>query len=146
MTGDDAGPLPVFVYGTLRPGQPGFDELNLSGRVDRIGPDRVAGTLYDLGDYPGALLPTAPLQGTGWIVGELLMPRDADVLALLDAFELYDPASPDDSEYLRLPVITEGRVSAWIYTYNFPIHPSRAIPSGDWTNRPAHPGHGPSAG
>ncbi len=122
---------PVFVYGTLRPGQPGFDELKLANRVEHLGPAAVAGSLYDLGDYPGAVLRSA-----GVIVGELLRPLDDAVLPLLDEFELFDPSDPAGSEYLRVPVTALGQSgSAWIYIYNFPLDGARLIASGDWSAR-----------
>ncbi len=123
--------LPVFVYGTLRPGQPGFDEMGLGARVDLLGPASVIGTLYDLGDYPGALL-----QGDGVIVGDLLRPRDDAVLSSLDSFELFDPEDPAASEYLRVPTcLLNGGRSVWIYVYNFSLTEARVIPSGDWLRR-----------
>lgn len=122
---------PVFVYGTLRPGQPAFKELRLAERVVCLGPATVAGTLYDLGDYPGAIL-----GDSGVIAGELLMPRDDAVFTVLDAFELFNPQNPDQSEYLRVQTMTSAdEASAWIYVYNFALNGARSIPSGDWSDR-----------
>lgn len=123
--------LPVFVYGTLRTGLAGFAELGLVGRVTSLGPARVAGTLYDLGDYPGALL-----TGEGLIEGELLALSDTSVLHLLDEYELFTPENPAGSEYIRVPVLTEGEaVNAWIYVYNFPLEDARLIVGGNWNDR-----------
>jgi len=124
--------LPVFVYGTLRSGEAGFAELGLGELVETLGPATVAGTLYDLGEYPGALL------GSGAIIsGELLLPRDEAVLALLDAYELFDPADPAGSEYRRVQTATkDGGIKIWIYVYNFPLENARLIPGGDWLQRP----------
>jgi gamma-glutamylcyclotransferase (GGCT)/AIG2-like uncharacterized protein YtfP len=123
--------LPVFVYGTLRPGEQGFVDLDLAGSVDVLGPARVAGVLYDLGDYPGVIL-----GGNGPIHGELLGPRDEAVLERLDSYELYDPADPAGSEYLRVEATTlEDGLSIWIYIYNFPLEDACPIPGGDWMRR-----------
>jgi len=124
--------LPVFVYGTLRSGEAGFAELGLGELVETLGPATVAGTLYDLGEYPGALL------GSGAIIsGELLLPRDEAVLALLDAYELFDPADPAGSEYRRVQTATkDDGIKIWIYVYNFPLENARLIPGGDWLQRP----------
>jgi gamma-glutamylcyclotransferase (GGCT)/AIG2-like uncharacterized protein YtfP len=120
--------LPVFVYGLLCPRFEGFAELCLADRVDILGPDRITGTLYDLGDYPG-LVPS----GAGIVVGELLMPRDDGVLALLDAYELYDPANPQASEYVRVRVTTlDGGIDAWVYAYNRDVGGVPVIAGGRW--------------
>ncbi|HEX7854370.1 MAG TPA: gamma-glutamylcyclotransferase family protein [Sphingobium sp.] len=121
-------PTPIFVYGTLRPGDVGFIEAGLEGRVALLGPACVRGTLYDLGDYPGAVL-----GGTGLIVGELLRPLDDALLAILDGYELYDPVDEKRSEYLRLRVtIVDANLSAWIYAYNHSLKGVPIIPGGDW--------------
>jgi gamma-glutamylcyclotransferase (GGCT)/AIG2-like uncharacterized protein YtfP len=131
---------PVFVYGTLRPGQPGFAELGLSSRVDVSGPARVTGTLYDLGDYPAAVL-----TGTGVIHGELLIPHDEIVLADLDAFEIFDPLDHQQSEYLRVATRCHGTASSiWVYVYNWTLAGFPIIPSGDWLLKRPDMGNHPS--
>lgn len=124
----DALSLPIFVYGTLRPGDVGFAEAGLAGRVAPLGPAFVRGLLYDLGDYPGAVL-----TGSGLIAGELLRPLDPGVLPLLDEYEIYSPADPKGSEYLRLRTVTvDTGISVWIYVYNRSIADRAPIPGGDW--------------
>lgn len=128
MPGGEDDALPVFVYGTLRPGDIGYAEVGLDGRVEHLGPAQVAGTLYDLGDYPGAI----PGEG-GLIRGELLLPLDGHVLSLLDEYEIYDPADPKSSEFLRLRGVTVGDgLSVWIYAYNRSVTDVPVITGGDW--------------
>lgn len=118
----------LFLYGTLMTGEPGYRELELQGRLTLIARDRIAGTLYDLGDYPGAVP-----GGTGMIMGELFLPRDDGVLAMLDKYEVYDPASPAESEYMRVRVKTLDRaVNAWTYAYNQDVNGAPVIASGCW--------------
>lgn len=122
---------PLFVYGTLRSGEAGIAEIGLAGRVTSLGPARVAGQLYDLGDYPGATL-----GGDSVIVGELLQPCDETMLATMDTYELFDPANPAGSEYLRVTATTlDSSLSIWIYVYNFPLEGARLVPGGDWLAR-----------
>ncbi|MET0241468.1 MAG: gamma-glutamylcyclotransferase family protein [Sphingobium sp.] len=123
--------LPVFVYGTLRTGDVGFLALDLAERVDSLGMAAVAGTLIDLGDYPGAVVGSG-----GVITGELLMPRDDAVLALLDDYEMFDPLDPAGSEYVRRQIETLGTgLSVWIYVYNRDHGQAPVITSGDWASR-----------
>lgn len=120
--------LPFFVYGLLRPGLEGFVELGLVDRVDSRGSDRIVGTLYDLGNYPG-LIP----GGDKVIIGELLMPRDAGVITLMDTYELYDPADSDGSEYLRVTTTTLDRgVDVWVYAYNRSVEGYPQLSDGIW--------------
>lgn len=127
---DAPAPLPLFVYGLLRPGLAGFQELGLADRMTVIGPDRITGTLYDLGDYPGVVP-----GGTAVVHGLLLQPQDADVLALIDAYEEYDAGDPDGSEYLRVVLRTLHGVEAWVYAYNRPTLDWPIVPGGDWLHR-----------
>lgn len=121
--------LPIFVYGTLRPGDVGFVETGLVGRVECLGIAQVCGTLYHLGDYPGLVL-----GGSGLVTGELLLPRDEGVLPLLDEYEMYDPANEKGSEYLRVRVgLFRPSLSCWIYVYNRPLDNTPIIPGGEWS-------------
>jgi gamma-glutamylcyclotransferase (GGCT)/AIG2-like uncharacterized protein YtfP len=128
---DDDGALPIFVYGTLQPGDVGFAELAIETRVQCLGPAFVRGILHDLGDYPGIVL-----AGSGLVRGQLIQPLDMDVLPLLDKYELYDPYDPKESEFLRLRTLAGPRLlSCWIYVYNWTVTDSPVIPGGDWSRR-----------
>ncbi len=126
MSGADET-LPIFVYGLLKPGLAGYLELDLAHRTLIAGPDRLAGTLYDLDDYPGALP-----GGSGTIHGVLLHPLTSGVLADIDSYELFDPADPDGSEYLRVCVTTLGGIDAWTYAYNRSVAGAPALSDGIW--------------
>ena len=121
----------LFVYGLLMPGQSGYDELGLADRTQRLGPDRVMGRLYDLGDYPGLVA-----DGSGVVHGEILRSNDASLLAELDAYELYDPEDLDRSDYRRVRIVTLDRAPpAWTYIYLRPLNECPIIETGDWRNR-----------
>lgn len=121
----------IFVYGLLMPGERGFDELNLVERSQRLGHERVNGTLYDLGDYPGLIL-----GGTGLVHGECLRSSDQALLADLDAYELYDANNLEASEFLRtrIALLGSGQL-VWIYVYLRPLGACSVIASGDWRAR-----------
>ncbi|MBO9649825.1 MAG: gamma-glutamylcyclotransferase [Variovorax sp.] len=120
----------VFVYGTLRRG--GSNDISrFSPPPERVGDGEIAGTLFDLGAYPGAVL-----GGQTRIKGEIY--RIAPALEVqLDALE---EVKPDGSgEYIRreVVVVVAGRsIGCLVYE----IHPARiegnpVIESGDWMSR-----------
>lgn len=120
--------LPVFAYGLLQPGQPGFVELSLHSKVDILGRDQVRGTLYDLGDYPAAVL-----NGRGTIAGTLLKPRSVAVLAMMDSYELFYPDDPTGSEYRRVRAQTLDRhLDVWLFVYNHDVTSAPVIAGGAW--------------
>ena len=72
----------LFVYGTLRLGQPMHHELvHLQAKF--VGRTRMSGRLYDLGRYPGALA-----SGDQVVLGELYhLPEPERALQHLDTVE-----------------------------------------------------------
>lgn len=110
------------------PGERGFNSLGLEGQVRSLGPERIAGRLYHLGDYPG-LIP----GGAGIVHGALLAFTEQTLLDKLDAYELYDPENPDKSEYCRVRVnLLDSGKSAWAYAYNRPVTNRPVIAAGSW--------------
>lgn len=122
-------PHSVFVYGTLR--------RSGSNDIHRFGPPApcfrgagcIAGTLHDLGAYPGVVL-----GGPGRVWGEVYEIAPA-VERALDALE--EVQDDDEGEYRRrhVSVVMEGGGSVDCLVYE--IHPRRArgrpvIASGDW--------------
>lgn len=130
--------LPVFVYGTLRPGEKNFAPF-LGGRCQNILPASVPGRLYYVrGEgYPYLT------EETGTVKGELIFidPRTyRKTLRRLDQLEEYNPDDLDGSVYLRKQVTAiaaDGlRHTAWTYIWNLVDLCGERIPSGDFSDRP----------
>jgi gamma-glutamylcyclotransferase (GGCT)/AIG2-like uncharacterized protein YtfP len=122
----------LFTYGTLQPGlapsciAPAVNKLHL------IGEGSIDGELYDLSEYPGAVLnPRSTHQIHGTIFE---LPNNADILRQLDDYEDFHPESPETSLFLRQlhPVsLTTGQtLPCWIYVYNGKPDPVRILPDG----------------
>ena len=109
----------LFVYGTLKRGQPLHGLLR---GATLLGEGRVKGfALYDLGDYPAA----RPEEGS-CIWGEVYEVPE-DLLPLLDEVE---------DEYRREEVLVElsggSLISAQMYVYRDPLPEDRRLPTGRW--------------
>lgn len=96
--GQGLEPCVLFVYGTLRKGRRNHRVLKrLRGRF--LGEGSVAGTLYDLGSYPGASKEAGLPPG---VQGEIyLLPNPARALTVLDKLEGFGPGQPERSEFRR---------------------------------------------
>ncbi|MBT2387210.1 gamma-glutamylcyclotransferase family protein [Streptomyces sp. ISL-11] len=108
--------LPVFVYGTLRPGQRNYGAL-LRGRTVGEEPARMRGAVL----YEGPGYPYAVPDRTGEICGDLVFlaaDRHDAVLASLDGLEGTAPGVAT-RHYMRVerPVLlADGRATrAWVY-------------------------------
>ena len=123
-------PQYLFAYGTL---QPGWAPAAIRAETDRllpVGRGVTAGTLYDLGEYPGARFDTS-----GAVYGRVCeLPTDPAVLARLDLYE----GVPD--LFLRRAVtvtLEDGReLTCWAYQYNQDLTGRRPIPSGTYVPEP----------
>jgi len=117
----------VFVYGTLRRGGRN-DIARFQPEPFHVADATIAGTLYDLGAYPGVVL-----GGKGRVVGEIYS-IEPEVEAALDALE--EVADDDAGEYIRRHVMVEAGAQQFECLV-YEIHPSRiagraVIRSGDW--------------
>lgn len=117
----------VFVYGTLRR-QGRNDIARLRPTPEFVGRGRIAGTLYDLGAYPGVVL-----GGAGRVMGEIYR-IEPEVEAALDRLE--EVAEDDSGEYIRRQVRL-ALDAQWVDCLVYEIRPtriagSRVIESGDW--------------
>ncbi|MBN1965479.1 MAG: gamma-glutamylcyclotransferase, partial [Anaerolineae bacterium] len=133
---DDCGDaLPLFVYGTLRPGQPNYAAY-LRGHTRHEEAARLEGiNLYTLFNYPLAV------RGERVLIGDVLTldPRlYCDLLAEIDALEGYDPAESDRLFTREVCTVTteSGQVvRAWFYLGN-PAYLDQLdhtlIEHGDW--------------
>jgi gamma-glutamylcyclotransferase (GGCT)/AIG2-like uncharacterized protein YtfP len=129
--------LPVFVYGTLRPGQNNYLQL-LVGKTLREVSATFQGRLYYVtnGDYP-YLEP-----GEGTVTGAVLTlaaPHYETTLMELDQLEEYNPQDLSGSVYLRRKAwvnLAEGKqTKAWTYFWNCLEIRGVWIASGDFLNR-----------
>lgn len=135
-------PETLFVYGSLLPGLPLHPLL---ASAIPLGPGRIQGRLYDLGEYPGAVeVPDGTIHGEAY-----RLPEPGRLLARLDVEEGYDPANEAGSLFRRrrIPVtLADGRVvTAWVYLYAGPLERVVPIPSGDYRRHLArrHPSPNP---
>ena len=122
----------LFAYGTLQPGLAPDAIAPLVEKLQVVGAGSVAGLLYDLGSYPGAVVdPVSSRRIRGTV---LRLPEDPAILRELDAYEEYDPQSMENSQFIRRlrPVqLTGGETLAcWIYEYNRATRGARTIESG----------------
>ena len=109
----------LFLYGTLLPVESPEEVADSVGDLRRIGPARIRGRLYDLGDYPGAIFDPA---STTWIHGEIFEIPDNAVLQAIDRYEEFDDSNPRTSLFIRTRVparLRDGHdVESWAYLYN----------------------------
>lgn len=129
-------PLPVFVYGTLRPGAArGPAAARLAREATCLGPARVRGRLYRVHWYPGLV----PSTAEEWVLGDLFaLPHRGGLLQALDAYERFRPSQPKRGDFRRdVWEVTgpEGPVRAWVYGYHGPVSERLRIQSGDFLNR-----------
>ena len=126
----------LFVYGTLRRGGEGHRLLQRRGVV-YVGKGSVAGELYDLDSYPGALKSQDPSSRVMGEVYRLSNPTQA--LQRLDEYEGVRPSGAAASLYSR--EITEvtlengEHLSAWVYWLSRAPQRMRRIKSGDHAKR-----------
>lgn len=128
-------PTQLFVYGTLRRDL-AHEMFHLLARTARfVGEARVAGRLYDLGDYPGMTLS----PNGRYVKGEIYDVRSDQwerVIQRLDEYENCRQDDPEPHEYRRELVHAElpsgQTVQAWAYVLNRPAQGLREIASGDY--------------
>jgi gamma-glutamylcyclotransferase (GGCT)/AIG2-like uncharacterized protein YtfP len=131
--------LPVFVYGTLRPGEKNYLHYLAGRTVDEVSA-MAEGQLYFVADggYPYVE------PGPGLVSGELIYldPQHyEETLQAVDELEEYNPDDEAHSAYLRRRTtvfLADGNpAAAWIYYWNCPSIAGIRISSGDFLNRPA---------
>ena len=111
----------LFVYGTLR------DERNNYGAFLHqnsvlFGKAKLRASLFDLGEYPGAVINP---DGTDEIQGILVKMDDPEkVIGVLDIYEGFGIDQPQPNEFVRILTEVEtvqGLVLCWVYVYNLPV-------------------------
>jgi gamma-glutamylcyclotransferase (GGCT)/AIG2-like uncharacterized protein YtfP len=124
----------LFSYGTLLPQHAPREIAPTMRRLRRVGQGFVRGRLYDLGDYPGAVL-----TRNGPLIRGLVfeLPDDPEVLERLDKYEEFDRSRPKGSLFVRkrrIVSLQDGKkVFCWIYAYNRPTGAAPPLASGDYS-------------
>jgi gamma-glutamylcyclotransferase (GGCT)/AIG2-like uncharacterized protein YtfP len=127
----------LFVYGTLR--QALIENVSaelaaLMQSLSFIGTGMTYGQLFDLGEFPGAIV------GANFatrIVGEVYeMPHPQAVFAVLDEYEGFIPGELEASMFARIIeniLLPDGRtLPCWLYVYNDWVLNGRLIEAGDY--------------
>lgn len=120
----------LFVYGTLLDGDNKYG-IYLRDNSRFFATGKLKGKLYDIGEYPGAVL---LYGGDECIYGTILeIDNPGEVLAVIDLYEGFGDDQPQPNEFIR--VLTEaetgaGPVNCWIYLYNLPHENIPRIGSG----------------
>ena len=123
----------LFVYGSLRKGFEHAVFKYISDYFDFVGPGKVKGLLYDLGEYPAAI----PDNGEHFIIGELYTVKQPDefsyAIGQLDDYEGINPAEGASLYRRELATVyaEQGVTTAWVYWYDGYIENQPLIACGD---------------
>jgi len=122
----------LFVYGTLVEENAPREIAGTIKKLKYVGDGFVLGRLYDLGEYPGAVLVASP---TNKIFGKIYeLPDDPGLLDRLDAYEEFDPEHPAKSLFVRKQASitrpSKKKVKGWVYEYNGDIRSLPLIKNG----------------
>jgi gamma-glutamylcyclotransferase (GGCT)/AIG2-like uncharacterized protein YtfP len=99
-----------------------------------IGTGSVSGQLYDLGDYPGAIVGE---NFDSKIFGEVYqLDHPQAVLTVLDQYEGFIPGELEASLFARvkakIKMSDKQVIEAWMYVYNDWVATGKLIESGDY--------------
>jgi gamma-glutamylcyclotransferase (GGCT)/AIG2-like uncharacterized protein YtfP len=126
----------LFSYGTLQPELAPAEIASLVSQLRPIGRASIPGILYDLGDYPGAVVGDMNLKVWGQVFE---LPTDPGVLRQLDDYEEFFAAEIERSQFVRTEcnaTLDNGRmIRVWVYMYNRDPSRSPRIANGSFTGR-----------
>jgi gamma-glutamylcyclotransferase (GGCT)/AIG2-like uncharacterized protein YtfP len=124
----------LFVYGSLLNADNEFAAY-LNSNAVLLGTGIFKGKLYDIGEYPGAVIdPDGNYKISGNIY-KLNNPQAA--LKILDDYEGFGDKQEHPNLFVRksLPVETiNGTVYCWVYLYNLPVDDLKQITSGNYSD------------
>lgn len=125
----------LFVYGTLLNEQNEF-AIYLKQNCKFYAHGKFKGKLYDLGEYPGAILDES---GINYIYGSILeLKNTMDVLKNIDNYEGFGEDEDQPNLFVREMIDIEtdnGLINCWVYLYNLPVGGFRLIDSGRYSGR-----------
>lgn len=126
----------LFSYGTLQAELAPAEIAPVVQQLRPIGRASIPGILYDLGDYPGAVVGGTNLEVWGQVFE---LPEDPEVLCQLDEYEEFNPAEIERSQFVRIQskaTLDDGRViKAWVYVYNRDPGSAPRIVNGSFAGR-----------
>ncbi len=109
----------LFVYGTLLTELDNNMSNYLRYNAQNIGRGFIYGKLFDIGDYPGAILNT---NKSSKVFGNVfIMNSPQAVLSVLDEYEGVGSQFPQPNEYKRQLVdvqLNNSKLTCWAYLYN----------------------------
>ena len=121
----------LFVYGTLLDDKNKFGGY-LKNKCSFYAEGKFSGRLYDVADYPGAIL----ADHAGYVRGKIFMIRDTGaVLQLLDDYEGFGPGQEQPNLFVRRMIEVETdieKINCWCYLYNVDVNGLKLITSGDY--------------
>ena len=124
----------LVIYGTLLPEHAPDEIASAVQQLHCVGRAHVLGYLYDLGEYPGAILDDFSHQK---VYGQLLsLANDKLILHALDAYEGFKPGDVKGSLFVRrrtAAALDDGRaIQSWIYVYNQDPGTAPLVTGGDY--------------
>ncbi|MDB5133914.1 MAG: gamma-glutamylcyclotransferase [Mucilaginibacter sp.] len=122
----------LFIYGTLLNNDNKYG-IYLKNNSRHHSSGKLKGKLYDIGEYPGAILSSGYDE---YVDGYILQIDDPEkVLTVVDSYEGFGEDQPQPNEFIRVLVEVEtecGRVKCWTYLYNLPITNLQWIKTGKY--------------
>jgi gamma-glutamylcyclotransferase (GGCT)/AIG2-like uncharacterized protein YtfP len=121
----------LFVYGSLLDTGNEFGRY-LNDNASLITTGTFNGRLYDIGEYPGAIIDN---QNGYPIVGGIYKLDNSTALTILDDYEGFGPDQEQPNLFIRdsLSIETsEGIINCWVYLYNLEVDGFVEITSGDY--------------
>ena len=120
----------LFVYGTLLDRQNQFGAY-LNDNCTFYADGKMRGKLYDLGEYPGAVLTD---EENKFIHGKIFHLNNIKrVLKILDDYEGFGPEHEQPNLFTRVLIDTDTfnkKMKCWVYLYNLPVKGFNEIESG----------------
>ncbi|MFC0517497.1 gamma-glutamylcyclotransferase [Mucilaginibacter angelicae] len=122
----------LFVYGTLLQAGNEFAEY-LNKHCKFISDGKIKGQLYDIGEYPGAVIDNTEER---YIYGSIFMMDDPEtILKVIDDYEGIGDLYRHPQEYTRDEVAIHtdnGIISCWMYLYNLPVASYKEVITGNY--------------
>jgi gamma-glutamylcyclotransferase (GGCT)/AIG2-like uncharacterized protein YtfP len=126
----------LFVYGTLANENVPEEIASTVRRLKYVGDGFIFGRLYDLGEYPGAVLDG---DRRNKVFGKIFeLPDDREVLECLDAYEAFDPQQPSKSLFVRRRTTIsrpkQPPLMGWMYEYRGNVGALPLIEDGQYSS------------